>query len=83
MMMTLPKDIEAWASEQVRAGRFTTPDDAVADAVRARSILDDDFEWARPLLDEARTQAARGEVVGRSDVTQAMRDAIDRSKRDA
>ena len=83
MIMTLPSDVEAWASDQVKTGRFATVEDAVSDAVRVRALLEDDFEWARPQIDEARAQVARGEVVGRSAVTQAMRGAIERHKRDA
>ena len=82
MIMTLPSDVEAWASDQVKTGRFATAEDAVADAVRARVLLGDDFEWARPLIDEARAQMASGDVVARSCVMQAMRSAIDRHRRD-
>ena len=82
MQMTIPPDIETWAREQVQSGRFGTIEDAITDALRARALRDDDFGWAQPLLDEARQQVARGETVTRSAVTEAMRGAIGRHRRD-
>ena len=80
--MTIPPDIESWAKGQVSSGRYASIEDAIMDTVRASALRDGDFGWARPMLDEARQQAARGETVVRSVVTEAMRSAIGRHSRD-
>lgn len=80
MMMTIPPDVESWAADLVRAGRFETVEEAVMDAIRARLVLDDDFAWVKPSLEEARAQAARGETCDRADVTGAIREALDKHR---
>jgi hypothetical protein len=77
MMMTIPPDVESWAADLVRAGRFETVEEALMDTIRARLALDDDFAWAKPSLEDARAQASRGETCDRADVSRAMRGARD------
>jgi antitoxin ParD1/3/4 len=65
MTITLPPNQQKWLEDQVAAGRFSSIDDAVAVAVADLiGAMDGDVAWAKPLIDEARDAAARGEVVG-------------------
>lgn len=79
-IMTLPADVEAWAQAQVENGRFASVGAAIADAVRARALIEGDLGWAKPLLDEARRQAADGLTHSRTDVLDAVRQVIDRQR---
>lgn len=53
-----------WLRQQVEAGAFPSLDAAVASAVDRLMIdddlSDDDLMWAKPLVDEALAQLARG-----------------------
>ena len=63
--ITLPDDIEAWAREEVAAGRAESAADAVAEAVRAQRAL---FDRHKPLLDAAYADIARGDVIDGDEV---------------
>jgi len=53
-----------WLSEQVSAGKFASIDDAVAWAIEGMiHFADDEFDWARPLLDKADASLGRGEGI--------------------
>jgi antitoxin ParD1/3/4 len=69
MNIRLSADQQRWLEEQVAAGRFASIDDAVAFAVADLMGAGDadDLAWAKPDVDEARTAAARGEVVSGED----------------
>lgn len=67
MVITLPPELEAWLQAHVATGDYASIEEAarqiIADRM-AQSILDDDnMEWAKPLVDEARAAIARGEVM--------------------
>jgi antitoxin ParD1/3/4 len=64
MNIRLPPAQQEWLQQQVAAGRFDSIEDAVAVAVADLMAIDsDDLAWAKPLVEEARSAAARGEVV--------------------
>lgn len=68
MNITLPAQQRKWLEAQVAAGRFSSIDDAVAVAIADLMVVNyDDLAWAKPLVDEARAAAARGEVVSLED----------------
>jgi Arc/MetJ-type ribon-helix-helix transcriptional regulator len=79
MTIALTDRQAAWLSESVAAGRFASVDEGV------RTILDahidfeaDGFEWAKPLLDAARAEIARGEVVPYAEVREELTERIRR-----
>jgi Arc/MetJ-type ribon-helix-helix transcriptional regulator len=62
-----PSQIE-WLEAEVAAGRFASIDEAAQaivndDMVRETADRAGDIGWAKPLLDDARAQIARGELV--------------------
>jgi Arc/MetJ-type ribon-helix-helix transcriptional regulator len=79
MTMQLPPDVQAWIDQQVKVSAFRTPAEAITFAVRHVMARDDDLSWIKPLLDEPRTQIARGEGVSLADFRarmQARKDAL-------
>jgi antitoxin ParD1/3/4 len=63
MNVTLPPGQLEWLETQVEAGRFGSVDEALAVAVAdLKSMRDDDLEWAKPYVEEARASVARGDV---------------------
>jgi len=68
MNIKLPPEQEQWLNARVADGEFASPEAAVQQMIADRMALEpDDFEWARPYLDEARAAVARGEVVSLED----------------
>ena len=65
MTIHLKADHEQWLSQQVAEGRFTSVDEAVAQAIEALRLdaEDEDDEWVRPYLEEAEASIARGEEI--------------------
>ena len=64
MNITLPREQQEWLEAQVKAGAYDSVEEAVASIVAEHMHLDiDDLSWAKPLVDEARTAADRGEVM--------------------
>jgi Arc/MetJ-type ribon-helix-helix transcriptional regulator len=65
MTVTLTPEQVKWIEEAVAAGHFASVEEAVAVAVAdLKSSIDfDNLNWAKPYIDEARAQVARGEVV--------------------
>jgi hypothetical protein len=66
MNIKLPSNQQKWLEAQVSAGRFGSVDDAVAVA-DLMEIGDSDLSWAKPYVDEARAEVARGETVSLDD----------------
>jgi antitoxin ParD1/3/4 len=63
MNITLPADQERWLEMRIAKGEYQSAEDAVRQLIAERMIVDDsDLAWARPLVDEARAAAARGET---------------------
>jgi antitoxin ParD1/3/4 len=64
MNISLPKDQLEWLEAEVAAGHFESIDEAISVAVAdLRMLRDDDLAWAKPYVDEARAQVARGETI--------------------
>jgi antitoxin ParD1/3/4 len=64
MTINLPREQQEWLEAQVKAGAYDSVEEAVASIVAEHMHLDiDDLSWAKPLVDEARTAADRGEVM--------------------
>jgi antitoxin ParD1/3/4 len=68
MPITLTPDQEAWLQAHVATGDFASIEEAARQLINERIAEiaaedDDDLEWARPLLDEARASITRGDVL--------------------
>ena len=63
MQIELPKEHEDWLRTQVAAGRFTSLEEAVAEAIANLKAEDDDLAWADPLVAEGLAELDRGETV--------------------
>ncbi len=62
--MTFTPEQQAWLDARVASGEFASADEAIAHLIDVAMIEDeDDLAWARPLVDEARAEVERGEVV--------------------
>jgi Arc/MetJ-type ribon-helix-helix transcriptional regulator len=64
MSITLTPEQQSWLEAAVAAGQFASVEEAVRCAVD-RMVIEEygDLSWAKPYLDEARAQIARGESV--------------------
>ena len=85
MPITLTPDQEAWLQAHVATGDFASIEEAARQLIDERIAEiaaedDDDLEWARPLLDEARASIARGDVLTLEE--HKARNAARRAKRD-
>ena len=64
MNITLPREQQEWLEAQVKAGAYDSLDDAVASILAEHMQPDlDDLDWAKPLIEEARASAERGETM--------------------
>ena len=64
MNITLPREQQEWLEAQVRAGAYSSVEDAVAVILGQHMNLDiDDMTWARSLVDEGRACIERGETL--------------------
>lgn len=62
MTITLPREQQEWLEAQVRAGVFSSVEEAVVRIVSEHMMLDiDELAWAKPLVDEAVASLDRGE----------------------
>ena len=64
MTITLTPEQQKWLEAEVAAGRIASVEEAVRLAVDLIMPIDiTDLSWAKPYLDEARAEIARGEYV--------------------
>jgi antitoxin ParD1/3/4 len=68
MNIQLTKEQEDWLRGQVAAGRFSSLDEAIAEAVDSLKGEDDDLSWAKPLVDEGLSELDRGEAIPAGEV---------------
>ena len=84
MTITLTADQEASLSALVAAGDFSSVEEAARalldERLAEREIADDDFAWAKPFIDEAEADIARGAVISREEYDASI-DALLASKR--
>jgi antitoxin ParD1/3/4 len=71
MIITLTPDQEASLSALVASGDFASIEEAARalldERLAEREIEDDDFAWAKPFIDEAEADIARGAVISREE----------------
>jgi antitoxin ParD1/3/4 len=71
MSITLTPEQETWIKAHVATGDFASVeegarqliDDRIAELAHDEGDEPDDMAWAKPLVDEARTDIARGDVL--------------------
>jgi len=68
MSITLRPEQEAWLKAHVATGEFASVEEAARQLIDERiaeiaEAEDDDMDWARPLVDEARRAIARGATI--------------------
>jgi antitoxin ParD1/3/4 len=68
MQIHLTKDDEDWLRAQVAAGRFSSLDEALAEAIDALRAEDEELAWAKPLVDEGLAELERGESLPADEV---------------
>jgi len=68
MQIQLTKEHEEWLRAQVAAGRFSSLDEAVAEAIDGLRLEDDDLAWAKPLVAEGVAELDRGESIPAEEV---------------
>jgi antitoxin ParD1/3/4 len=68
MNISLPKEQLEWLEAEVAAGHFSSIDEALSVAVAdLKALSEDDLAWAKPYVDEAREQVARGETLSEAE----------------
>jgi antitoxin ParD1/3/4 len=69
----LPPEQQKWLEEQVAAGHFVSPDEALALAVADLMAAEtNDLAWAKPYVDDARASLARGEAISGEDYFESL-----------
>ena len=68
MRIHLTKDDEDWLQAQVAAGRFSSLDEALAEAIGSLRAEDEALTWAKPLVDEGLAELDRGESIPAEEV---------------
>ncbi len=63
MQIHLTKDQEDWLQPQVAAGRFSSLEEALAEAIDSLRAEDEALAWATPLVDEGLAELDRGESI--------------------
>jgi Arc/MetJ-type ribon-helix-helix transcriptional regulator len=78
MTIQVPHDLQSWFASEVHAGHFASVEEAIAFALRSLRESDPgDIAWAKPLMDEARQQAERGQVLSHDEFRARMRARIE------
>jgi antitoxin ParD1/3/4 len=68
MQIQLTKEHEEWLRSQVAAGRFSSLEEAVAEAIDGLKTEDDDLAWAKPLVEEGLAELDRGQAIPAEEV---------------
>jgi antitoxin ParD1/3/4 len=77
MNISLPREQQEWLEAEVAAGRFSSIDEALAIAVaELQALQEDDLAWAKPYVDEARAEIARGETISGDEFLKHLNDKI-------
>jgi antitoxin ParD1/3/4 len=67
MTITLAPEQLAWLNAEVARGHFQSIEEAarqlIDEGIAERMVEEDDLAWAKPLVDEARADIARGDVI--------------------
>jgi Arc/MetJ-type ribon-helix-helix transcriptional regulator len=79
MTIQLSPEQEQWLKAQVAAGHFASLEQAVAVAVAdLMATVDDDLDWAKPQVDAAAEELARGEGIPAEEAVRRMRSVLKR-----
>jgi antitoxin ParD1/3/4 len=79
MTVQLSPEQQRWLEDQVKAGHLASLEQAVAVAIAdLMATVDDDLEWAKPLVDEAIASIDRGEGIPADEAWARIRKSIDR-----
>ncbi|MFI5029296.1 MAG: type II toxin-antitoxin system ParD family antitoxin [Reyranellales bacterium] len=79
MTVQLSPEQQRWLEAQVKAGHFASLEQAVAVAIAdLMGVVEDDLEWAKPLVDEAAAELDRGEGVPVDEAFARIRKTLDR-----
>jgi len=79
MTIQLSPEQQQWLEDQVAAGHFSSLDQAVAVAIAdLMATVEDDLDWAKPLIDEAAAELDRGEGVPADEAFARIRKSLDR-----
>ena len=79
MTVQLSPEQRRWLEAQVKAGHFSSLEQAVAVAIAdLMATVDDDLEWAKPLVDEAVASVDRGEGMPGDEARARIRKMLDR-----
>jgi antitoxin ParD1/3/4 len=68
MRIQLTKEHEDWLRTQVAAGRFSSLEDAVAEAIDSLKGEDEELAWAKPLVEEGLAELDRGKSLPAEEV---------------
>jgi antitoxin ParD1/3/4 len=78
MNISLPKEQLEWLEAEVAAGHFSSIDEALTIAVaELKALQEDDLAWAKPYVDEARAEVARGETIRGDEFLNWLRNRTD------
>ena len=79
MTIQLSPEQQQWLEAQVAAGHFSSLEQAVAVAIAdLMATVEDDLDWAEPLVDEAAAELDRGEGVPADEAFARIRKSLDR-----
>jgi len=79
MTIQLSPEQEQWLKAQVAAGHFASLEQAVAVAVAdLMATVDDDLDWAKPQVDAAAEELARGKGISAEEAVRRMHAALKR-----
>jgi len=79
MTIQLSPEQQRWLEAQVEAGHFSSLEQAVAVAIAdLMATVEDDLDWAKPLVDEAAAELDRGEGVPGDEALARIRKVLDR-----
>jgi len=71
MTISLTPEQQEWIAAHVARGDFASVEDAarqlIDERIAERAIEEDDLAWAKPLVDEALAEVARGDVITREE----------------
>ncbi|MGA8615682.1 MAG: hypothetical protein WB760_29170 [Xanthobacteraceae bacterium] len=82
MNISLPKEQLEWLEAEVAAGHFSSIDEALTIAIaELKALQEDSLAWAKPYVEEARTEVARGETIQGDEFLKWLRGRTDSLRR--
>jgi antitoxin ParD1/3/4 len=82
MNISLPKEQQEWLEAEVAAGHFSSIEEALTIAVaELKALQGKNLDWAKPYVEEARAEIARGEAIQGDDFLKWLRERTDGLRR--